>query len=155
MAIGLFTSRMTDPTQAGGCPLGPHKPRTPGSTPGPATTVVNLRREPYDVYIGRTQHAKGTAGASNIPDPPARGWAGNPYAVDWALVRTMPPDDAREYLAGLIAAYRTYFNMRIERDPPFRAAVLALRGKRLGCFCKPGVCHGDVIAEWVDAQGAA
>jgi hypothetical protein len=23
--------------------------------------------------------------------------------------------------------------------------VLALRGKRLGCLCKPAPCHGDII----------
>lgn len=24
----------------------------------------------------------------------------------------------------------------------------------LGCFCKPGPCHGDVIATWVEDRGA-
>ncbi|WNZ62248.1 DUF4326 domain-containing protein [Myxococcus sp. MxC21-1] len=32
--------------------------------------------------------------------------------------------------------------------------MLTLRGKRLGCWCKPGPCHADILAEWVDAQPA-
>lgn len=27
-----------------------------------------------------------------------------------------------------------------------------LRGKVLGCVCKPLSCHGDVLAEWADAE---
>ncbi|HZI11744.1 MAG TPA: DUF4326 domain-containing protein [Myxococcus sp.] len=27
-----------------------------------------------------------------------------------------------------------------------------MRGKRLGCWCKPGPCHADVYAAWVDSQ---
>ena len=27
-----------------------------------------------------------------------------------------------------------------------------LRGKRLGCCCKPKACHGDVLVEMVEAQ---
>ncbi len=26
-----------------------------------------------------------------------------------------------------------------------------LKGKRLGCFCKPVACHGDVIAEYLNS----
>tara|TARA_R110002020_G_scaffold263423_4_gene478114 strand:+ start:487 stop:753 length:267 start_codon:yes stop_codon:yes gene_type:complete len=25
-----------------------------------------------------------------------------------------------------------------------------LRGKRLGCFCKPRACHGDVLKKYID-----
>ena len=27
-----------------------------------------------------------------------------------------------------------------------------LKGKVLGCWCKPASCHGDVIAEIIDAE---
>ena len=30
-----------------------------------------------------------------------------------------------------------------------------LRGKRLGCCCKPQSCHGDVLAEFADSPGPA
>jgi hypothetical protein len=29
---------------------------------------------------------------------------------------------------------------------------MALKGKRLGCFCKPLACHGDVIKEYIEGQ---
>jgi hypothetical protein len=28
-----------------------------------------------------------------------------------------------------------------------------LKGKVLGCFCKPNACHGDVIKEYLDNTG--
>jgi hypothetical protein len=31
------------------------------------------------------------------------------------------------------------------------AALPELRGKKLGCWCKPGPCHGDVLAELANA----
>ena len=88
------------------------------------TTVVNLRLEPFDVYIGR-------------PGRGHEGYFGNPI---------------RERTAAGMERFRDYFTKRVARDPEFRRRVLALRGKRLGCFCKPGPCHGDVIATWVNAQ---
>ena len=33
---------------------------------------------------------------------------------------------------------------------PFRQRIHALKGKRLGCFCKPYPCHGDIIKEYLD-----
>jgi hypothetical protein len=49
-----------------------------------------------------------------------------------------------------VEAYRSYFYSRILADPAFRAQTYALRGKVLVCCCKPDLCHGDVIAEWLD-----
>lgn len=92
------------------------------------TTVVNLRKEPYDVYIGR----------------PGRGEAGlfgNPFWKSDESGR----DEA-------IAKFEVYFLDRVESDPAYRAAVLALKGLRLGCFCAPKHCHGDVIARWLDCD---
>jgi hypothetical protein len=95
------------------------------------TTVVNLRRSGYDVYIGRA--GKGLDG-----------YFGNPF-------RLSPGDDR----AAVLDRYRGWFLERIRADGEFRRKVLALRGKRLGCFCKPLACHGDVLAAWVDAQEPA
>lgn len=92
------------------------------------TRVVNLRRERYDVYIGRAGQGED-------------GYFGNPYRLS-----------AYGRRPELLELYRAWFLERIERDPVFRARILELRGKVLGCFCKPQACHGDVIAEWLDAQ---
>lgn len=90
------------------------------------TTVVNLRRGLFDVYIGRAGRG-------------FDGYFGNPYTV-------------REHGRDAIELFRDYFNARVETDEEFRRRVLGLHGKILGCFCKPGPCHGDVIAEWVNAE---
>jgi hypothetical protein len=29
-------------------------------------------------------------------------------------------------------------------------AKLELKGKILGCYCKPKDCHGDILAEWAN-----
>jgi hypothetical protein len=76
------------------------------------TTVVNLRRQEYDVYIGRGSK-----------------W-GNPFRIG--------QDGTREVV---IAKYETYV---LER-PDLLTALEELRGKRLGCYCKPMACHGDVL----------
>jgi hypothetical protein len=39
-------------------------------------------------------------------------------------------------------------------DRQFFTRVLDLYGKRLGCFCKPKPCHGDVIVEWLENNTA-
>lgn len=98
------------------------------------TKVVNLRRERYDVYIGR-----GPGGKVAVK-PGARGYFGNPF-------------DAGEHGEAALEMYRDYFQKRIEEDADFRAAILGLKGKTLGCFCKPGPCHGDRIVEWLDGPG--
>ena len=30
--------------------------------------------------------------------------------------------------------------------------VYKLKGKRLGCFCKPSLCHGDILANFLNSQ---
>ena len=74
------------------------------------TQVVNIRREAFDVYIGRRGHGHD-------------GYFGNPFRT--------PPLTREEALA----RYRAYFDERLKTDPQFRRRALALKGKRLGCFC--------------------
>jgi hypothetical protein len=81
------------------------------------TTVVNLREEPYDVYIGR----------GSI-------W-GNPFRIG--------RDGSRPEV---IAKYKRYLIKR----PELVAKIPTLRGKRLGCYCSPRPCHGDVLARLAD-----
>jgi len=60
---------------------------------------------------------------------------GNPFRIG--------RDGTREEV---IAKYRDYILAR----PDLLAALPALRGKCLGCYCKPLPCHGDVLVELVD-----
>lgn len=89
------------------------------------TKVVNLLREKYDVYIGRKGKNKD-------------GYFGNPFI--------MKEESDRQKV---IDKYKLYFEDRIIRDPEFKSRVEDLRGKILGCFCKPLNCHGDIIVEYL------
>jgi hypothetical protein len=100
------------------------------------TTAVNLRVAQYDVYIGRA--GRGLDGTF-----------GNPVAIG----RPCPECGATHTEGGsTLACYERYLVRRIASDPAFKNRVLMLRGKRLGCFCAPRPCHGQVLAAWVDAQ---
>lgn len=53
--------------------------------------------------------------------------------------------------AEVIALYRDW----IKTQPRLLAALDNLRGKRLGCYCAPNRCHGDVLADLVQERIAA
>ncbi len=91
------------------------------------THVVNFKCEEYDVKITRRPD-------DSIPPPPAFGCFGNPYPV------------ATYGRAECIRLFKVYFLKRVSEDEAFRTAVLKLRGRKLGCFCAPAMCHGHVIA---------
>ena len=61
---------------------------------------------------------------------------GNPFKIG--------RDGTREQV---IAQYRTW----LLNQPNLVMALPELRGKRLGCWCKPAACHGDVLAALADA----
>lgn len=48
--------------------------------------------------------------------------------------------------AEVIAKYLEY----VKTQPWLLECLGELRGKRLGCFCKPAACHGDVLAALAD-----
>jgi hypothetical protein len=47
--------------------------------------------------------------------------------------------------------FRVWFYKRLETDPEYKRRIHELKGKTLGCFCKPHPCHGDIIAEYLDS----
>jgi hypothetical protein len=91
------------------------------------TTVVHIP-ERYDVYIGRAGQGQD-------------GYFGNPYKLQY-----MSREES-------IKRYVTYFYNRIKNDAEFKARILELKGKRLGCFCTPEKCHGDIIVKYLSMQG--
>lgn len=96
------------------------------------TQVVNLKKEPYEVYIGRVGRGED-------------GYFGNPHPIGWCQIC--------EEVHGrneAITPFKKDFLYRVEHDREFRKRVIALKGKVLGCFCKPLKCHGDVYVEWLD-----
>ena len=86
------------------------------------TKVVNIRNESYDIYIGRSGN-----GVTSI-------W-GNPFSIG--------KDGTR---SEVIQKYRDW----LLTQPQLLAILPTLKGKRLGCFCKPKECHGDVLVELIE-----
>jgi len=103
------------------------------------TRVVNLRENLYDIYIGRAGHGEG-------------GYFGNPIRVGQPCGKC---GNIHHDAGSTLLCYKRYFDARIENDPEFRTRILELQGKRLGCFCKPKPCHGDVIKEYLDSMPVA
>jgi len=103
-----------------------------------AVRVVNLRKEKYDVYIGRP--GKGKSGIF-----------GNPVAIG----RKCPVcGEVHTDRGSTLPCYRIALYEKLEGDKQFERAferlVQQLQEKGelvLGCFCKPYPCHGDVLAE--------
>lgn len=89
--------------------------------------VVNKYKESYDVYIGR-----GSV------------W-GNPYSHienTKAKYKVDSRDDA-------VDSYKYHLWDMIKRGEITTEMLVKLDGKRLGCFCKPKKCHGDIIVKAV------
>ena len=85
-----------------------------------ATTVINRKYEKEDIYIGRGSK-----------------W-GNPFKIG--------PTCTREQA---IEQYRTYLWHQIQKRKITIQDLLNLDGKKLGCYCKPQACHGDVLVKAV------
>lgn len=87
------------------------------------TSIVNIKNSKYDIYIGRSGK-----GLTSI-------W-GNPYSV-------------AEYGSQAIPLYREYIYKRLCNEPELVEELRKLKGSRLGCFCKPSDCHGDILIEMI------
>lgn len=91
----------------------------------PTCRVVHCKKEPYDVYIGR----------------PSK-W-GNPF--------THKPGTRAMFIVPTrqeaIEAYREWITNGDGRH--LLNDLGELKGKTLGCWCKPQCCHGEVLEELV------
>jgi len=114
------------------------------------TTVVNVKvahirpkynnlqewmKDENNVYIGRA----GIVFIENKRFPPLASTFCNPFKVNTKNVRDDVCDQFREYM-----------EERIAKDPKLKEQLLHLKGKTLGCWCKPDKCHGDVLVELIE-----
>ena len=94
----------------------------------PKTRVVNYRVDNCDTYIGRPSI-----------------W-GNPFSHH-------KKGTLAQFVVGsrseAIQKYRTYILKRLQTEPELLERFeQEIRGKILGCFCKPNnSCHGDILSE--------
>jgi hypothetical protein len=92
------------------------------------TKLVNLNKEPYDVYIGR----------------------GSKWGCPYTIIRDRPTL-AKEIVDSKEEAldkYREY----VLASPELMNSLGELDGKILGCFCSPKQCHGDVLLELISKK---
>ena len=92
------------------------------------TTVVHNLLDDFDVYIGREVAEHGI---------PASKW-GNPFVM---------ADESDAEREQAIASYRDW----VVKQPELMASLEELRGQRLGCWCAPKRCHGDVLVELLES----
>jgi hypothetical protein len=102
-----------------------------------STLVVDVRSDPYDVYVGR----------ANPRHHLARSTWHNPFRIGADGTREEVLDKYREYLLG---------------RPDLLAQLGELRGRVLGCWCAPPgglcaddpvICHGQILATLAGAIG--
>lgn len=110
------------------------------------TTVVNLAKDSYDVYIGRGRENPTNMLTEGIKSG-EEGWLGNPHPIGWCAI--CKENHTR---TECIEKFKIDFFKKIDCDIEFKKTVLSLKGKRLGCYCKPKACHGDVIKKWIESQ---
>ena len=64
-------------------------------------------------------------------------------ATEWGNPFHLPADGDRQTV---VENYQWY----LERKPSLLGKLDALRGKVLGCWCYPEMCHGEVLEEYAD-----
>jgi len=94
----------------------------------PATRVVHCR-DPHDVYIAR----------ANATRRVRRSIWGNPFRIG--------PDGSREDVVSLFLTW-----LLEPGQARLRSQLPTLRGKTLGCWCEPELCHGHVLAALCEEQ---
>lgn len=90
------------------------------------TEVVNCQKEQFDVYIGR-----GSKWGNRFSHLPLK--------LTKAEVQVKTREEAIECYAEWI-----------KHQPELLASLANLKGKRLGCYCKPLACHGDVLVKLLE-----
>lgn len=90
------------------------------------TKVVHCKKEEYNVYIGRPSI-----------------W-GNPFThIKDRITKAEFLVSSREEA---IEKYKEW----ILQQPHLLSQLHLLKGKILGCWCKPKSCHGDILVELID-----
>ncbi len=113
---------------------------------------------PERIQLKRHRGYRTPAGAVCVARPSK--W-GNPWVVEylggdrWTAVhrKTRTSVGTLSNQDSAISAAVDMFRVELDRNPDLRAAAITeLRGKDLGCFCRPGrPCHADILLELANA----
>jgi hypothetical protein len=88
-----------------------------------------------NIYIGR----KGVVFIDNIRFPQNSSKFANPYKIG--------KDGTREEI---LFKYKNYIVNKLENNMDLIFELLSLKGKNLGCWCYPEMCHGNILLELID-----
>ena len=86
-----------------------------------STKIVNCSRDEYDIYIAR----------------PSK----------WGNIYSHKPNNLAEIKVATRQEAIDKYREWIITQPDLMSSLEELRGKRLGCFCHPKLCHGHVLLE--------
>ncbi len=115
-----------------------------------ATQVVNVKvssirpeyhnleewcSNPNHVYIGR----KGIVFIRNQRYPLSDSIWSNPYKIG--------KDGNREEV---LVKYELYIRNKLENHPILKEQLIQLKNKKLGCWCAPEPCHGDILIKMIN-----
>ena len=74
------------------------------------------------------------------------GYFANPHSIGWCVYC-----GKKHNREEAIEAYRITFLNKLRLDVEFVKQVTTLKGKRLVCYCVPKLCHGNIIAEYLNS----
>jgi hypothetical protein len=86
--------------------------------------VVHCKKEEFDVYVGRGSR-----------------W-GNPYSHKEGTL-------AEHVVGSRTEAIQKFEEYLLSREE-LMGSLEELRGKTLGCWCKPKSCHGDILIRYAN-----
>jgi hypothetical protein len=92
----------------------------------PPAAIVCHVRDGFEIYIGRAGYGF--------------------RASKWANPFKLPAASGDALRATTLGLYEEHVRAR----PELMAALPELRGRRLGCWCAPKACHGDVLVRLLD-----
>lgn len=109
--------------------------------------VVNLRKIGYDnlkewiddkennVYIGR----KGIVFINKQRFPTTDSVFANPFKINESCTREQ-----------VVEQYEIYIRNKLKDDPSLMNTLKSMKGKTLGCWCSPELCHGNVLIKLIN-----
>lgn len=97
---------------------------------------------PNHVYIGRQGIVfikdKKTGKKERFPKRPSE--FANPFKVN----KTNSRND-------VCKLFEIYIKNKINKNTELKKRLMNLKGKTLGCWCKPEACHGDILVNIIDS----